>query len=134
MKKFSLRCKLAAIVCVMGTYCMIIGCVIVLGFVVFIAYSYSNANYSLALTILWYLQLIFNLYYIPPLFFNIVIIVYILTIYLNLRFKQVLDLINIYNRNSEYSSGKSLGYKKNILSNYFKIIKFFILYKKFLFH
>jgi hypothetical protein len=97
-----MRCKLATIVFVISSYWTTFIEILFFGYIVIICYFDSNISHSLIFTILWYIQLLTVTVYTPALVYTGVVFMYLLPLYLKIRFKQVLGLIDIYYKNSKF--------------------------------
>jgi len=98
----------------------------VFGFVYFKAYLEQNGNYSLINTIFWYLLIMISLNSIVPLIYLAICAIYIISIYLRYRFRQLYESINDHQHNGNQHDFYILKYfyKKNFLKYaYKKLIK-----------
>jgi hypothetical protein len=100
-KLFGWRCKLATVLSLIASYTTTIITSLVIGSVVTISYFDTYINHSLILTIIWYINALTVATFIPALLFTYAVYIYIFTLYIKFRFKQVLDLIAVYHKNSK---------------------------------
>jgi hypothetical protein len=111
-KLFGLRCKLTAVLILIGSYTFPIIACIIAGGVVTISYFDTYVSHSLIFTIIWYINVVIVAGYTPALMFMCGWCLHIFVLYIKIRFKQVLDLIAIYHKNSK--SFKLTNIKYNI--------------------
>lgn len=101
-KLFGSRCKLVAILFIITNYMANILAFIIFTFLTLLVYYKSNINYSLILTLFYYLQFTLVWVYIPRLGLTLFFTLYVLTYYLKIRFNQVLELINYYHKKGKF--------------------------------
>jgi hypothetical protein len=100
-KLFGSRCKLATVVFLIASYTTTIISSIVMCGVVTISYLDTYVNHSLILTIIWYINSSTALLFAPTLLYICDVYIYVFTLYLKIRFKQIMDLIAVYHKNSK---------------------------------
>ncbi len=100
-KLFGSRCKLATVLFLITSYAITFIVSISMAGVVTIAYLDTYVNHSLIVTIIWYINFITVAPFTPALLYTLSLYIYFLTLYLNIRFKRVMDLIAVYHKNSK---------------------------------
>jgi hypothetical protein len=110
-KKFAKRSKLAAILMVYAFNITYVMAVSTHAIFFIIAYFDPNVYHSIVVNVIWQVIYSFSTYHVLSLIFIFVYFMYIFSIYMKYRFKQIGDFLNIYARNGMiFKNFKSIFY------------------------
>ncbi len=98
LKSFGSKCKSAAMQTFILIHISVVGFFIAFGAFATIAYLDPNKDYSLILSIIWFILFMMSVYYALPLMAFCTLGVFVITFYLKYRFQQVSELFDISKR------------------------------------